>query len=154
MSRKFSYIFVLFGLLGFITLIPGVVDKTIYTYFRIINGSTIEAGDKCFQVPYGWVIDYTGYNSTHLVFDLRKKTENDYLFVSVIVGPPSIIPNYQNLSPIKEIPGLYRVYELEKLAPTNSVRYWSSIADQTLLLIGSDLDTLVELSAINWIGDC
>ena len=154
MSRKLSYIFVLFGFLGFATLIPGAFDKAAYMYFRIVDGSTIEVGDKCFKVPYDWVIDSTGNHGGHALFNLRKKTENDYLFVSVIVGSASIIANHGSLNPIKEVPGLYSVYELEELAPTNTVRYWSSIPDQTLLLMGRDIDTLSELSAIIWSKGC
>jgi hypothetical protein len=41
MSKKLSYIFVLFGFLGFATLIPGAFDKAAYMYFRIVDGSTI-----------------------------------------------------------------------------------------------------------------
>ncbi|MBV1915524.1 MAG: hypothetical protein KUG72_09060 [Pseudomonadales bacterium] len=154
MSKKLSYTFVLFGLLGFISLIPGLFDKVAYIYFRTVDGSSIAVEGKCFKVPAGWVIDSIGSHSGHSLFNLRKKGEKGYMFASVIVGLPSIIPDHERLSPVKGAPDLYSIYELEGLVPTNTVRYWSVLPDQSLLLMGRKIDVLVELSMLTWSKEC
>ena len=53
-NRILKSLCVVIGLLGFSTLIPGVVDNTFYYYYRIINGGTIKFKDDCYTVPDGW----------------------------------------------------------------------------------------------------
>lgn len=154
MIKKLSYIFVLVGLSGFLTLIPGVFDKAVYWYFRAVEGSTIVIGDDCITLPYGWVIDSTDSHKGHALFNLRRKTEDGYLFVSVVFGTSSIIDNQEALNPVKAVPGLYSVYELAGLAPTNTVRYWSIVPDENLVIMGRDVDLLIELSTVNWSEGC
>jgi hypothetical protein len=43
---------------------------------------------------------------------------------------------------------------LQRLPAENSVRYWSVISDQNILLMGRDIDTLAELSSVTWPVDC
>ncbi|MEN8128817.1 MAG: hypothetical protein ABFS45_01200 [Pseudomonadota bacterium] len=146
MIRKFSYLFVIFGLLGFLTLIPGVMDGAIYYYFRATNGDTIDINNQCFSVPEKWVIDSVEDRNGRTIYNLRKKEGEQYIFASVFYGDGSSIPGIQNLVPVKRNGDLFSIYELSVLPAGNTVRYWSFVSSQSLIIIGRRLSVLESLS--------
>ena len=154
MSRKNHIFLWFFGILGLFTLVPGTIDKATYFYFRTHNGSTIQANNQCIKIPPGWVVDSTEDDDGYTVIDLRRKAATDYQFASVIIGANSIKDSLKNLSPLKEVQGMYSIYEIEGLARTNTVRYWSTFSNQAFILMGRDVEVLDELSTFKWSKDC
>ena len=154
MTKKFSYILVVFGFLGFLTLIPGFVDGVIYYYFRVVSGHSMEFKNQCFSVPKGWVIDSIPNRTKRRVYSLRSKDSEKYYFASVIYGKASIVPGIKKLEPIKIEGDLFRVYELANLADQNTVRYWSVVPAQNLIIMGRDISVLESLSLAIHSVDC
>lgn len=137
--------FIIFGLLGFITLIPGVMDKFIYSYFRFANGSVMNLGGKCYDVPVNWVIDSREGHGNDVIFNLRSKVDDEYIFSSVLRKDKSSIPGFSDLRPVNSTDGI-AVYELVGLPAEVSVRYWAYVSEQNLLIMGRSIPVLESLA--------
>lgn len=154
MKKKLSYLFVILGLLGFLTLIPGFFDSALYYYLRIAKGSTMHLNSKCFSVPNEWVIDSFVYREGSGIYTLRKKDNNKYTFASVFHGAPSLISSTKNSVPIFSNGDLFSIYELTKLDKNNSVKYWSLVPYNDLIIMGRSTKVLKALSLEIQSSDC
>ncbi len=146
MIRKLSFLFVIFGLLGFLTLIPGAMDGAIYYYFRAINGDTIDINNKYFSVPEKWVIDSVEDRNGRVIYNLRKREGEQYIFASVFYGDDSSVPGFQYLVPVKTNGDLFSIYELSLLPAGNAARYCSFVTSHSLIIVGRRLSVLESLS--------
>lgn len=154
MTKKLFWVFVVCGLLGFLSLIPGTFDKAAYIYFRVVDGNSVTLDGSCIKYPSGWVLDSMENRSEHKVVNLRKKTESGYVFASLIDGPKEIIFNSENSVPIKEVPGEFSIYEVQGLPAENTVRYWTTIPGLNVILMGRDVDAIETLATAAWRADC
>jgi len=154
MKKTLLYSVLIIGMLGFITLIPGVVDGIIYNYFRFANGDVIVLDEQCYGVPDHWIIDSVDNHNQKTINNLRSKVDDRYVFSSILSGNENPIPEIGKLKPIKKKEGVFAIYELNTLPAENSVRYWSYIVNHDLIIMGTSTDILEELSLSIKLTDC
>lgn len=154
MKNRIEKMLIILGFLGFFTLIPGVVDYGIYFYFRTINGSLIEYGDVCIGVPEGWVIDSSNSDSGYSTYNLRKKNDAKYIFITVALVSSTINEFSKKSRIVSEFGVSEQVYEVAGLSPSSEVRYWADLQKSNIILMGSDVSLLRQLSKLNWLSSC
>jgi hypothetical protein len=136
MKNKLSYLIIIAGFIALLTLIPGVIDGSIYYYYRIKNGSMIEFDNNCFSVPDGWVkttrdIDNSGYS--FLEFDQEK---NEIILVSKV--NKVFLDRVHSSALLEQISiDLYRINE--KYLSNNETRYWLIIPQYDLIVGGREI---------------
>lgn len=146
MIKKLTYFFILSGFIGLFTLIPGSVDRVIYYYFRITDGSAIELSKQCYSLPDGWVIDSIEKGDERKIYNLRLKVKREFKFASVFHGTRRMVPNIQNLIPLYEVDDYFKIYELSALPSKNTVRFWALVPKNNLIIMSSEIDVLKSLS--------
>lgn len=153
MNRKATYFLVILGLLGFLTLIPGVLERVTYAYFRLANGSEASVHGRCYRIPSGWILDSTGEHQGHGLFRVRGKINGSHHLVVVLVRAASSIPGLDSSSQ-GDMASPDSVFEMSDLDQSVNMRYWSSMSDRELIFIGSDASVVAEVAGLRWEDDC
>lgn len=142
MIKWLTYVLITFGLLGFLTLIPGFMDQSIYCYFRMYHGNTMDINDNRFTVPEAWIIDSIEKRDELHIYNLRSKNNKEFTFASVFHGDETSVPYIKSLEPVDDENESYGVYELRNLPPNNPVRYTVTVPQYQLIIVGEKLESV------------
>ncbi|HYD82164.1 MAG TPA: hypothetical protein VEC06_20350 [Paucimonas sp.] len=148
MKKKQILITVMLIVLTVIVSTPSFKDEMSYRYLRVANGVTMNFGGQCFVIPDKWIIDSVETRHKKRIYNLRTKQGGAYISSSVMQTDPAFSPHPDNLNSIKFQNKEFTIYELTALGKSNEVRYWSSITDHQLLILGTSVDALKNISPL------
>ena len=151
--NKILYLLIIIGFLGFLTLIPGVTDGSIYYYYRIINGKIIKFDNNCYSIPDGWFkttekIDNSGYS-------LLKKDQEKHEIILISKANKDFFDRIQSSELSKQADhDPYSVYEVPSSLTNNGIRYWLINPNDSLVIEGSTISEVRLLSEGLRLSDC
>ncbi|NOQ79360.1 MAG: hypothetical protein GQ546_08160 [Gammaproteobacteria bacterium] len=154
MIKYILYTFIVIGLLGLLTFIPGFNDELEFYYLRFQTGDSIEVNEQCYLIPKPWIVDSKDIHSGEVTYTLRKNENNEYYFSTVIYGNEDTIPHLKSLKPLKIHNDVYRIYKLSNLSEENPVRYWLYLPKLELILLGESIEQLESLSLNLMVTQC
>lgn len=146
-ESKFAILAIAF-LVGVVGLIPGVWDGIAYSYHRmskrITNGDVITTDAQCYKIPDGWFIDSIRIVGKRTVYNLITRKGKEY-FLLLVYQDDQIKPPVESKT-IRLTQRTFNIYELEGLPPENALRYWSFFDNEHLVVMGSSVDSVNDLS--------
>ncbi len=159
MINKISYLLIIIGFLGFLTLIPGVTDisgvtdDSIYYYYRIINGKIIKFDNNCYSIPDGWFkttkdIDNSGYS-------LLRKDQVKYEIILISKVNKDFFNRIQSSALLKQVDNdSYSIYKVPSSSTNNGARYWLVNSNDNLVIEGSTVSEVKLFSEGLRLSDC
>ena len=142
--NKILFILIICGTLGFLSLIPGVMDNAIYYYYRAMNGKLIKLDNKCYSIPDGWFIHPTEDIDNSSRYSFMKKGHEKYEITSIFRANKEFQNRIQNSALLKQIDSdFYSIYKVPGSLMSNMTRYWL-VHPNDNLVIGGRTVSIVE----------